>query len=780
MHTQNRGVNDQVPGAAQILALLLLPLCFASIHTPCAFAAQHEHSAAESHSGSTADAIAAESSASPTAAASIQFWTCSMHPQIRQPGPGKCPICAMDLIPVKAGAPAEEESPRVVTLSPASASLLQVQTAPVRRAWAEAALNLVGKVDFDETRLATITARVSGRIDRMYVDYTGIRVNQGDHMVELYSPELLTAQAELRNAIQAAERLTSAASPSLQAGARATVKAAREKLRLWGLTEQQIDAAATSGTFSDHITLYAPMGGTVIAREGIEGMYVETGAVIYKIADLSHVWIKLDAYEKDLPWIRYGQKVIFTAEGLPGEVFEGIVSFVAPTLTEETRTVKVRVNVANPEGHLKPGMFVRATIHAKIGAQGAATEAELKGKFVCPMHPEVIKNTGGSCPLCGMNLVPVETLGLIPANAESEPPLIIPASAPLLTGRRAVVYVQPDPGTPRFEGREIALGPRAGDSYIVLAGLQENEFVVIRGNFQIDSALQIQAKPSMMNPDAVFATLREPVKITDPGAHEALDGINELLSSLLADHPAPKPAHFDALRQALAAMPADALPPEGKTVWKEWRMKIENTLASYSHTKDAKAKEEEAGELHRLHQLLNRLFATTDTPPVLTSANPLPEPWRQALLDYLALQDALAGDAAEKAKEALRALEEHLATAEAQTEPAQSIKKRLTETLTHAAAAENLPEIRKHFAPISDEFYTLLRHFAVPEAMELYLMECPMAIEGNKPGIWLQRTPDLRNPYYGAEMLRCGEVKAKLSTATPTTSPSGEPNHGTH
>ena len=212
--------------------------------------------------------------------------------------------------------------------------------------------------------------------------------------------------------------------------------------------------------------------------------------------------MEIEAYESDLRWVRYGQHVTFTTAAEPGEIFHGQVSFVDPVLNPKTRTVKLRVNVNNEEGKLKPGMFVRASIQSKVAGEGLVAEPSLKGKWISPMHPEIIKDKPGKCDVCGMALVPIETMGYVSDPKKEDLPLVIPASAPLLTGKRAIVYVRvPNSKHPTFEGREVILGNRAGNYYAVKHGLVEGEEVVTKGNFKIDSALQIQAKPSMMNPD---------------------------------------------------------------------------------------------------------------------------------------------------------------------------------------------------------------------------------------------------------------------------------------
>jgi Cu(I)/Ag(I) efflux system membrane fusion protein len=423
-----------------------------------------------------------------------------MHPQIRQPKAGKCPICFMDLVPVSsAGGDIGE---RQISFSEAALKLMEIETAPVERKFVPAEIRMVGKIDYDETRVKDITAWVPGRIDRLYVDFTGITVSKGDHMVYLYSPQLLSAQAELLQALKAVEN-AKAASELIRTSTAATLDAVKEKLRLLGLTRGQIADIERTGKVVDHLTIYAPVGGVVIQKNATEQMYVETGTRIYTIADLSQLWVKLDSYESDMIWVRYGQEVEFEAEAYPGEVFKGRISFIDPVLDPKTRTVKLRVNVPNPDGKLKPEMFVRAVVRPKVAEAGRVMDAAMAGKWICPMHPDIVKDVSGTCDICEMDLVTTESLGYVKVDAAGRAPLVIPASAPLITGKRAVVYVRvPGAEKPTYEGREIVLGPRAGDYYIVNSGLAEGELVVTKGNFKIDSAMQIQAKPSMMSPQA--------------------------------------------------------------------------------------------------------------------------------------------------------------------------------------------------------------------------------------------------------------------------------------
>jgi Cu(I)/Ag(I) efflux system membrane fusion protein len=379
-------------------------------------------------------------------------WTCSMHPQIKLPKEGQCPICFMDLIPLEDNGDGDL-GPRTLAMSEGAASLAEIQTVAVRREVAEAAVRLIGKVTYDETRHKVISSWTAGRVDTLFVDFTGTAVSKGQPLASLYSPDLYSGQVELLSALKARNQLLESADQNMIRTAEATVASARERLRLWGLSPAQIKGVEAAGKASYHLTITSPLGGVVVKKQVSEGMYVGTGTPIYSVADLSKVWVTLEAYESDLAWLRAGQWVDFSVAALPGQMFQGEIIFIDPVLSEKTRTVGVRLNVGNSEGLLKPGMFVNATAWASLSGD----------------------ETG-------------------------QKPLVIPASAALITGKRAVVYVrQTGTDRPTFEGREVVLGPRAGNNYVVLAGLEEGELVVTKGNFKIDSALQIQAKPSMMS-----------------------------------------------------------------------------------------------------------------------------------------------------------------------------------------------------------------------------------------------------------------------------------------
>jgi len=485
--------------AATIAAVLLVAAVFALGYWVRGIGSSPRKESTEAGAGASAPPANGGPSRE-AAAEATPMYTCSMHPQVRLSDPdAKCPICFMDLIPVSedAGAPGSE---RHLVLSEAAVRLAGVQTTPVARFFPTATVRLYGKVTYDRTQVSRITAYFAGRLDRLFVDYVGTPVRKGDHLAEIYSPDLLATFEELRQSRLAVEESRSG-SQVLRASTSQTLEAAREKLRLFGLTAEQIEAAERGEMKSDHLTVYSPIGGIVTHLAALEGDYVETGSPIATVADLSRLWLDLEAYESQLPLVRWGQQVTFTVESHPGETFEGQISFIEPMVDDYTRTAAVRVTIDNRDGRLKPGMFATAVARTRVGTRGAIPSGNLAGKWVSPMHPEIVKDAPGSCDVCGMPLVPAEELGIVGDPTSVEEPLVVPRTAVLVTGVRAVAYVEvPGQEKPTFEGREVVLGPRAGDFYILLGGLREGESVVTNAAFKIDSAMQIAAKPSMMMP----------------------------------------------------------------------------------------------------------------------------------------------------------------------------------------------------------------------------------------------------------------------------------------
>lgn len=295
------------------------------------------------------------------ATASGETWTCSMHPQIRQPEFGLCPLCNMDLIPLKDDAGG---GLRELTITPEAVALLDIRVSPVIREAVENEVRLFGRIAYDERRITTITSRVAGRLDRLFVDFTGARVAEGDHLAEIFSPDMLVAQRELIEARRGSNALAVDASPAVRDTRRRLLDAARERLRFLQFSDDRIAEIETRSEPSERLTLDSPQSGVVIEKFANVGDYVSTGDPLFRIADLSGVWLEMDAYEGDLPWLRFAQQVTFTVEAMPGRDFTGRIVFIDPEVDATRRVARVRVNVPNDDDSLKPGMFARAIVRS--------------------------------------------------------------------------------------------------------------------------------------------------------------------------------------------------------------------------------------------------------------------------------------------------------------------------------------------------------------------------------------------------------------------------------
>ncbi len=270
---------------------------------------------------------------------------------------------------------------------------------------------------------------------------------------------------------------------------------------------------------------------------------------MFVINDLSHVWVKLDAYEPDLPWIRYGQEVTFTTPSFPGKTYKGKVIFIDPVLDMPTRTVKVRVDVANPNYELKPHMFVNGDLEAEVDDHGRVVKPEWVGKYICPFDPREVSSTPGTCSKTKQPLQPATAYGYSGVT-NPVPPLVIPETAVLFTGKRSIVYVEvPNQPDPTYEQRDVTLGPEVGNYYVVRDGLKEGEQVVVKGNFQIDSSIQILGEPSMMNPVESQAppTVEMPSSHTTPekDSHQGTkeQGTGSMSNMPMNTAPSPHPSH---------------------------------------------------------------------------------------------------------------------------------------------------------------------------------------------------------------------------------------------
>lgn len=365
-----------------------------------------------------------------------QMWTCSMHPQIMQEEPGDCPICGMDLIPAETST--DGLSADQFKMTENAMALANIQTTSISNLVSddENRITLSGKIMENEEANAIQASYFDGRIERLNVNYKGQEVRKGQKLATIYAPDLIAAQQELITAV------------SLKESQPILYKAVRNKLKLWKLSDNQINAIESSGKIQENFAIYATVSGTVSEVMSAEGDYIKQGQPILKVSNLSTVWAEFDVYENQIAQFKKGQQINITTTAYPDRKFEGTISFIDPILNAKTRTVTIRTNLNNHDQLFKPGMFVTGSV---------ASKTKMKEQ------------------------------------------LVIPASAVLWTGKRSVVYIKASATEPIFEMREVVLGSATGNTYIILNGLNDGDEIVTNGAFTVDAAAQLQGKKSMMN-----------------------------------------------------------------------------------------------------------------------------------------------------------------------------------------------------------------------------------------------------------------------------------------
>jgi RND family efflux transporter MFP subunit len=363
-------------------------------------------------------------------------------------------------------------------------------------------INVIGEICYDESELATISAYVDGRLDRLYADYTGVVVTKGDHLALLYSPELYAGQVEVIQSKRALREHQASTLTRVVESQQRLYEGARRKLLELGITKEQLQDIESQDKANSRMHLCAPISGTVIEKFAVEGQYVKTGQPIYRMADLSTVWLMLELFPEDAALIRYGQRVTATVQSLPGRSFAGRVAFKDPMVNPRTRTVGVRVVIENPHGSLLIGDYAKANIEVELAANGEQQtclyDPDLAGKWISPRHPHVVESSPGQCRECGVALVPADRFGFAPTRTEPERFCVVPRDAVLMAGANSVVYVETEPG--RFEIRPVVLGPITSNQIVILEGLKEDEQVAVAGNFLIDSQMQLAGNPSLIDP----------------------------------------------------------------------------------------------------------------------------------------------------------------------------------------------------------------------------------------------------------------------------------------
>tara|TARA_R110002050_G_scaffold33007_2_gene84449 strand:+ start:34278 stop:36098 length:1821 start_codon:yes stop_codon:yes gene_type:complete len=560
-----------------------------------------------------------------------QIWTCAMHPQIRMNEPGSCPICGMELIPANDNQQ-EESDPNEVSMTEQSMKLADIQTMVVQKSKPEKEIRLLGRVKPDEGKLYTQAIHIPGRIEQLYINFTGERIVKGQKLARLYSPELITAQKELFESIKSKETY-----PELY-------RASINKLKLWKLTDQQITKIENGGEVIEEIDILSDFTGVVLKRMVEVGDHVKEGADLLMVSDLSSVWLMFEAYETDLPWLHQGDKIEFTIQGTANKFYKGTLNYIDPFVDAQSRIAQVRVNTPNANGKLLPEMYATGIV-----------KADLKG---------------------------------------FENAIMVPKSAVLWTGKRAVVYVKvPNRKMTSFLYREVILGEDVGDNYIITNGLEVGETIAINGVFRIDASAQLSSKKSMMNPSGGKSSTGGMAGM-DMGGDK-----KEMAPKDMSKMDMKKEVMIDASK-----IPADFKNQIGQVVEKYLLLKDKLVVDN----SDIKSEGKE----------MITVLQNVDMSLILGDAHNV---WMGAL----------------------------------------KIMKR---DLTLLDKAVSIDEQRALFSSISDELKRTVEKLGVSMNNEkpVYIDFCPMAND-NKGGFWLSTDKEIKNPYLGKKMPKCGEIKNTIN-----------------
>ncbi len=375
------------------------------------------------------------------------LFTCPMHPFIIKDTPGTCPICAMELIKKIDGAAngatmtAEQRQQAEmlghVSMSTTQRVMANVATVAVKQSTLNKEINAVGIVQFDQSRQAKVTAWIAGRIDQLHVNKVGDIVSKDKPVAEIYSPDLVATQQEYLLAVKSRDQLKNSSIAAISQNGEGLVTSAKQRLMLFGVKESQILELEKAGKPNIRLPIYTPLSGVVIEKMMQQGQYVNTGEVLFSIADLSQVWVEVEVYENEFANIHLGQQVEIRSQSFPGKPFSGRIAYIYPFLDPKTRTIKARVEMANPGMRLKPDMFVNAIIKVPLGKA-----------------------------------------------------IVVPVTALIDTGKRQVVWVEMSPGM--FEPRDVQVGQKTDEKVQILAGLKVGDKVAVSGGYLIDSESQLK------------------------------------------------------------------------------------------------------------------------------------------------------------------------------------------------------------------------------------------------------------------------------------------------
>lgn len=431
-----------------------------------------------------------------------QLWTCGMHPQVIQDEPGNCPICGMKLVPVKSGSMGDSEEEHTqaehekmtedqgmanksdkkdkkilywrapmdptyisdkpgkspmgmdlvpvyegeepgggatITIDPVTVQNMGVRTAEVKRQPFYRVIRTVGHIDYNEEKLYNINVKFPGWIEELYVDETGEQVRKGQPLFKIYSPDLVATQEEYTLAYNNQKKLATSEFNEISSGANRLLEAARKRLKYWDISDQQIEELEKTGEVRKTLTIYSPANGVVVHKNAVEGVFTKEGADLFRIADLSTVWVLAHIFEYELPWVKLGQKVEMELPYVPGKKFEGTVEYIYPFLNAKTRDVRIRLVFKNPTLELKPEMYANIKIESRIG----------------------------------------------------EDELVIPSEAVIRSGKRDLVFIAL--GNGKFRPQEVVLGPEGDEGQVKVAeGLHEGQTIVTSAQFLLDSESRLR------------------------------------------------------------------------------------------------------------------------------------------------------------------------------------------------------------------------------------------------------------------------------------------------